>query len=100
MPGERGRPDVMTTTSLPAVSRVVRRALDAPVIADDRRDLVQVQRLALRHRAGLAGPFQRQIVRQVQQDDIRVALLRDMEGDRRADIARADDATLSFFQKP
>ena len=67
----------------PGGVRVVVRAGDPGVMADDRGRLGQVERLALRE------PFD-----DVDQDDVGQAGLGDTLGGRRADIAGADDGDL------
>ena len=83
MPGERGRPAVITTTSEPAVGVVVVRAGDVRLVAEHRAHLVDVERLALR-----------QAFLDVDEDDVGVVALREHLRARRADVPGADDRDL------
>ncbi len=83
MPGLRGMPAVMTTTSLWAVSAYRVVPTICGVIAHDRTGLEQVQGLALGHGSSLGD---------VQEDDVAQFGRRTPVGGGRADVAGADDA--------
>ena len=76
MPGLRGTPEVMTTMSELALSRVVAGAHDARIGAVDRTGLENVERDA----GGL-------LVGDVDDDDVRQLLLGDAARHGRADVA-------------
>jgi hypothetical protein len=85
MPGFRGKPAVMITTSEPCDRRVVVRALDLAATVPQTRRLLHVERLALRH------PLD-----DVDQHHVRERALGEIERSARAHVARADHRHLAI----
>ena len=84
MPGERGRPAVITTTSRAGGLLVAVRAGDVRLVAEHGAHLVDVERLALR-----------QALLDVDEDDVGVVARREHLRARRADVPGADDGDLA-----
>ena len=83
IPGLRGSPAVITTTSEPALSVVAVRADDVRLVAEHGAGLVDVERLALR-----------EALLDVDEHDVGVVAARELLRAGRADVARADDRDL------
>ena len=84
MPGERGRPAVITTTSDPADLLVAVRAGAVRLVAEHGAHLVDVERLALR-----------QAFLDVDEDDVGVVAGREDLRARRADVPCSDHGDLA-----
>ena len=83
IPGLRGSPAVTTTTSEPGRRVVAVRAGDRRFVAENGAGLVEVERLPLR-----------QVLLDVDEDDVRVVAARDLLRRGRADVPGAHDGDL------